>query len=168
MIVVGGITGCVFLGKSSSIHWLPDKQCPSSYYTTTTPNNGTEVNGVLNDSNFTSCLVPADEAETHLHIMFPLAIERAHVSFKIMGQNLVCSPTRGMGALGIGHCRDNRECPSLPCTPTDFVMPQEGSGCQYKCHCTPICAAIVLHTYKLSGLPHIWKICEIVFWLCTL
>ena len=151
-----------YSGQSSSIHWLPDEQCPSSFYTTPTPNNGTEITGVLHDSNFTSCLVPADKAETRLQIMFPLAIERAHVSFKIMGQNLVCSPARGMGALGIGHCKDNSECQSLPCAPTDFGLPQEGSGCQYKCHCTPNCAAIVLHTYTLSGLPHILKICEIV------
>ena len=146
-------------GQSSSIHWLPDEKCPSS---TVTPNNGTEVTGVLQDSNFTSCLVPADKTVHRLQIMFPLIIERTHVSFKIMGRNLMCSPTRGMDALGIGRCRDNVECPRLPCTTTDFDFPQEVTGCQYKCHCNPVCAAIVLDISGLSGLAHTWEICEII------
>ena len=121
-------------------------------YTTPTRNNGTEVTGVLQDSNFTSCLVPADKAENRLQIMFPLTVERARLSFKMMGQNLVCSPPSGVGALGIGHCRDDGECPSLLCTPTDIVMPQQGTGYKYKCHCNPVCAAIILDISGLSGL----------------
>ena len=155
--------GCFFdSGRSSSIHWLPDEQCPSSFYSTATPDNETEISDVLHDSNFSSCLLPADKAENRLQIMFPLVMEKAHVSFKIMGRNLACSPTRGMDALGIGRCRDNIECPTLSCATTDFVMPQEGTGCQYKCHCNRICAAIVLDISGLSSFAHTWQICEII------
>ena len=152
-----------YAAQSSSIHWLPSKQCPSSFYTTAIPNNGTEVTGVLHDSNFSSCLALAEKSEDYrLQIRFPLVKERAHVSFKIMGHNLVCIRPRGVGALGIGHCKDNGECSSLPCTPTDLVMPQKGTGCEFKCHCKPVCAAIVLDISGLSGLARTGEICEIV------
>ena len=153
---------CDFLGQSSSIHWLRDKQCLSSFYTTATPNNGTEVTGILHDSNFTSCLVPAEKAENSLQIMFPLTMERPCVYVKIMGRNLVCNLPRGMGTIGIGHCTDGAECPRVLCTPTDFVMPQEGTGCEYKCYCNPVCAAIILDISGLSSSAHTWEICEII------
>ena len=151
-----------FTEKSSSIHWLPDTRCPSAFYTTATANNGTEVTGILHDSNFSSCLLPSDKAENQLQIMFPLIVERPRVSFKIMGQNLVCNPPMGMSALGIAHCRDNEECASLSCIPRDIVMPQDGTGCEYKCRCAPACVAFVLDISGLSGLVHTWEICEII------
>ena len=155
------------LGQSSSIHWLPDKQCPPPFYTTAIPNNGTEITGVLQDFNFSSCLVPADKAENRLQIMFPLTMERARVSIKIMGWNLVCNPPRGMGTFGIGHCMDDVGCLRVLCTPTDFVMPHGGTGCKYKCYCNPACVAIILDISGLSSSSQTWKICEILLWLST-
>ena len=121
-----------------------------------------QVTGILHDSNFTSCLVPADKAEKRLQIMFSLAMERARVSVKVMGRNLVCNLPRGMGTLGIGQCMDDIGCPRALCTPTHFVMPQEGTGCEYKCHCNPVCAAIILDISRLSNSAHTLKICEII------
>ena len=92
------IIGFFYSGKSSSVHWLPDRQCPSSFHTTATPNNG-----IIQTSQAVSCLLAKQKIVYKSCFLWPW--KGALVSFKIMGQKLMCSPLRGMGALGIGHCR---------------------------------------------------------------
>ena len=153
-------------GQAASLHWRTDLQCSPSP-TSIIPNNGTEVTYALRDSNLTTCLVPSEKAADHLQIRFPVITSGSLFRFILIGRNLHCSPIMGLTAIGIG-CDDDGACRNSLCIPRDLNNFQGGAVCEYRCHCSPTCTAVVLEITGVSDVAHTWQICEITAWILSI
>ena len=142
------------LGKTASLH--PDIEDPCFQSRTSVIfTNRSHITNILHDADFNSCLVPAEIASNRLLVLMPLAPERRHIDFRLVGRHLPCVPLSLLGVFSIPTYEGVASKLSV-CTLT------RSEDCMYRCVCPKGCNAVLLYITEITEASACWELCEII------
>ena len=106
------------------------------------------------------CLYPDNYAQHRLQLAFRLPkekIRQTHIGFRILGDNLVCTPLAGLNVYSVAMDPGGGWNLQM-CKVADFVTVME-EGCQYRCQCTSACLRILASINSVKQKPG-WRMCS--------